>query len=227
MLLLLLTFKVLEDTLSSFDLWAERCLYGAAHCSSRPTIAYRVIILGGCQGTRNVSNSPDEALHGECLGVPQNPAIFNKETPFISTSLGIAHTPKAKSMSVNGQLDELLSKSKDELLLLAKRLLPPKLWPHSSSSKAAIANAIQKARRQSKILSFFAAVPTSKASTSTASTVSSSSPAKKKSKPADCINEEIASVISGSTKSDEAKEAASVISGSAKSDEAKEEDLYS
>jgi hypothetical protein len=33
-------------------------------------------------------------------------------------------------------------------------------------------------------------------------------------------------VISGSTKSDEAKEAASVISGSAKSDEAKE-DLYS
>ena len=61
-LLLLLTFKVLEDTLSSFDLWTERCLYGATHCSSRPTIAYRVIMLGGCQGTRNVSNSSDEKV---------------------------------------------------------------------------------------------------------------------------------------------------------------------
>jgi hypothetical protein len=118
-------------------------------------------------------------------------------------------------MSVNGELDELLSKSKDELLLLAKRLLPPKLWPRSSSSKAVIANAIQKARRQSKIPCISAAVPTSKASTSTVSTVSSSSPAKKKSKPTDCINEEIASVISGSAKSDEAEEVASVISGSA------------
>ncbi|KAL3780879.1 hypothetical protein ACHAW5_001346 [Stephanodiscus triporus] len=49
---------------------------------------------------------------------------------------------------------------------------------------------------------------------------SSSSPAKKKSKPTDCINEEIASVISGSTKSDEAEEIASMISGSTKSDEA-------
>jgi hypothetical protein len=93
------------------------------------------------------------------LGDPENPAIFNFETPFIFTSLGIAHTPKAESMSFNGELDELLSKSKDELLLLAKRLLPPKLWPRSSSSKAVIAYVIQKARRQSKIPSFFAACP--------------------------------------------------------------------
>jgi hypothetical protein len=128
-------------------------------------------------------------------------------------------------MSDNGEQDELLSKSKDELLLLAKRLLPPKLWPRSSSSKADIADVIQKARWQPKIPSFFAAVPTSKASTSTASTVSSGSPAKKKSKPTDCINEEIASVISGSTKSNEAEEVASAISGSAKSDEAEEEGI--
>ena len=128
-------------------------------------------------------------------------------------------------MSVNGELDELLSKSKDELLLLAKILLPPKLCPRSSSSKADIANAIQNARRQSKIPSFFAAAPTSKTSTSTASTDSSGSPAKKKSKPTDCINEEIASVISGSAKSDEDEEVAFVISGSAKSDEAEEEGL--
>jgi hypothetical protein len=128
-------------------------------------------------------------------------------------------------MSDNGERDELLSKSKNELLLLAKRLLPPKLWPRSSSSKADIADAIQKARRQPKIPSFFAAVPTLKASTSTASTVSSSSPAKKKSKPTDCINKEIASVISGSAKSNEAEEVASVISGSAKSDEAEEEGI--
>ena len=156
---------------------------------------------------------------------PKNPAIFNFETPFIFTNLGIAHTPKAESMSDNGERDELLSKSKNELLLLAKRLLPPKLWPRSSSSKADIADAIQKARRQPKIPSFFAAVPTLKASTSTASTDSSGSPAKKKSKPTDCINEEIASVISVSAKSDEAEEVASVISGSAKSDEAEEEGL--
>ena len=125
-------------------------------------------------------------------------------------------------MSDNGEQDELLSKSKDELLLLAKRLLPPKLWPRSSPSKADIADVIQKARWQPKIPSFFAAVPTSKASTSTASTDSSGSPAKKKSKPTDCINEEIASVISVSAKSDEAEEVASVISVSAKSDEAEE-----
>ena len=108
--------------------------------------------------------------------------------------------------------------------------------------KADIANAIQNARRQSKIPSFFAAVPTLKASTSTASTDSSGSPAKKKSKPTDCINEkiasvisvsakrdeakeEVASVISVSAKSDKAKEVASMISGSAKSDEAEEEGL--
>jgi len=54
---------------------------------------------------------------------------------------------------------------------------------------------------------------------------SSSSPAKKKSKLTDCINEEITSVISVSAKSNEAEEIASVISGSAKSDEAKEEGL--
>jgi hypothetical protein len=78
------------------------------------------------------------------------PAIFNFETLFIR-SLGIAHTPKAESKSAdNGERDELLSKSKNELLLLAKRLLPPKLWPRSSSSKADIADAIRKARRQPK-----------------------------------------------------------------------------
>ena len=108
--------------------------------------------------------------------------------------------------------------------------------------KADIANAIQNAQRQSKIPSFFAGVPTLKASTSTASTDSSGSPAKKKSKPTDCINEkiasvisvsakrdeakeEVASVISVSAKSDKAKEVASMISGSAKSDEAEEEGL--
>jgi hypothetical protein len=147
----------------------------------------------------------------------------NFETPFIFTSLGIAHTQThTESMSVNGELDELLSKPKVELLLLVKRLLPQKLWPRSISSKADIADAIQKAQRQPKIPSFFAAVPTLKASTSTASTDSSGPPAKKKSKPTDCINEEIASVISGSAKSDEAEEIASVISVSAKSDKAKE-----
>ena len=92
----------------------------------------------------------------------------------------------------------------------------------SSSSKADIANAIQNARRQSKIPSFFAAAPTSKTSTSTASTDSSGSPAKKKSKPTNCINEEIASAISGSANSDKVEEIASAISGSAKSDEAEE-----
>ena len=54
--------------------------------------------------------------------------------------LGIAHSPKD-----NGKLDELLSKSKDELLLLAKKLLPLKLCPSSKSTKSDIANAIQKA----------------------------------------------------------------------------------
>ena len=92
----------------------------------------------------------------------------------------------------------------------------------SSSSKADIANAIQNARRQSKIPSFFAAAPTSKTSTSTASKDSSGSPAKKKSKPTNCINEEIASAISGSANSDKVEEIASAISGSAKSDEAEE-----
>ena len=128
-------------------------------------------------------------------------------------------------MSVNGELDELLSKSKVELILLAKIQLPPKLCPRSSSSKADIANVIQNAQRQSKIPSFFAAVPTLKASTSTASTDSSGSPAKKKSKPTDCIKEEIASVISGIAKSDEAEEVVSVISGSAKSNKAEEDGL--
>jgi hypothetical protein len=48
---------------------------------------------------------------------PKNPVIFNFETPFISPSLASrAHT---ESMSDNGEQDELLSKSKDELLLLA------------------------------------------------------------------------------------------------------------
>ena len=113
-------------------------------------------------------------------------------------------------MSENGEQDELLSKSKDELLLLAKKLLPPKLCPRSNSSKADIADSILNARRQPKIPSFFAAAPTSKAS--------SGSPAKKKSK-----STEVASVISGCAKSDEAEEVATVISGCAKSDEAAEE----
>jgi hypothetical protein len=112
-------------------------------------------------------------------------------------------------MSDNGERDELLSKSKDELLLLAKKLLPPKLCPRSNSSKADIADSILNARWQPKIPSFFAAAPTSK--------TSSGSPAKKKSK-----STEVASVISGCAKSDEAEEVASVISGCAKSDEAEE-----
>ena len=112
-------------------------------------------------------------------------------------------------MSDNGEQDELLSKSKDELLLLAKKLLPPKLCPRSNSSKADIADSILNARRQPKIPSFFAAAPTSKAS--------SGSPAKKKSK-----STEVATVISGCAKSDEAGEVATVISGCAKSDEAAE-----
>jgi hypothetical protein len=73
-----------------------------------------------------------------------------------------------------------------------------------------------------KIPSFFAAAPTSKTSTLTASTDSSGSPAKNKSKPTDCINEEIATVISWSAKSDKADKIASAISGSAKSNEAEE-----
>ena len=96
-------------------------------------------------------------------------------------------------MSENGEQDELLSKSKDELLLLAKKLLPPKLCPRSNSSKADIADLILNARRQPKIPSFFAAAPTSKAL--------SGSPAKKKSK-----STEVASVISGCAKSDKNKE---------------------
>jgi hypothetical protein len=103
--------------------------------------------------------------------------------------------------SDNGELDELLlSKPKDELLLLVKKLLPLKLCPSSKSTKAGIANAIQKARRQSKI--------------------PSGSPAKKKSKPTDYINELVTYMISGNSKSDEAKVVASVISGKDKSDAA-------
>ena len=112
-------------------------------------------------------------------------------------------------MSDNGERDELLSKSKDELLILAKKLLPPKLCPSSKLSKADIANSILNARRQPKIPSFFAAAPTSKAS--------SGSPAKKKSK-----STEVATVISGCAKSDEAGKVATVISGCAKSEEAAE-----
>ncbi len=105
---------------------------------------------------------------------------------------------------------------------MVKRHLPPKLCPPSSSSKAVIANAIKKALRQSKIKSFYTAIPILIASTSTASTVLSSSPAKKKSKPTDCINVEVASVISESAKTDEVEEVASVISGSDKTDKAEE-----
>jgi hypothetical protein len=48
-------------------------------------------------------------------------------------------------MSDNGERDELLSKSKNELLLFAKRLLHPKLCPRSSLLKADIADVIQNA----------------------------------------------------------------------------------
>ena len=117
-------------------------------------------------------------------------------------------------MSDNGKLDELLSN-------LAKKLLPLKLCPSSKSTKSDIANAIQKARRQSKIPSFFAAVPTTKASTSTASTDLSGSPAKKKSKPTDCMNKVVASVISGNAKSDATTKSSTAILSSVGVDERK------
>ena len=150
------------------------------------------------------AESESQEPHESDCGIQKNQQFsilkLNFETQFFFARHR-AHTESRKHGN-NVERDELLSKSKDELLLLAKRLLPPKLLPRSSLLKAVIADAILKAQRQPKISSFFAAVP-----------ISSSSPAKKKTKPTDCINkEENAFVINGTTKSEEAEEVESVIS---------------